>query len=254
MGIEDKQIETIIEAHSDTVTALKTERDRYKEAAERVPDLQKQLEEAKADTSLTELQDRLKEEQAANQQALEAKDNEISTLQSKVSEVEAERDALAEKATETEQAHQEALAAKQQELDDAVAKANEERDAVNGELEALKADIAAKEERAAKAEAYEAQVLTKAGIAPSYIKDIMAVTRVDDLKLDDEGNVEGAEELVKAASEKWHNFILKEKSDPAVVETPPVRPAGMNTIEGAHEEALRIAEERHQRLYGKSEE
>ena len=48
MGIEDKQIETIIEAHSETVTALKAERDKAKEAAAKVPDLQKKLEEAEA--------------------------------------------------------------------------------------------------------------------------------------------------------------------------------------------------------------
>lgn len=47
MGIEDKQVETIIEAHSETVNGLKAERDKYKEQAEKVPDLQKQLEEAK---------------------------------------------------------------------------------------------------------------------------------------------------------------------------------------------------------------
>ena len=48
MGIEDKQVESIIEAHSDTVNGLKAERDKYKEQAAKVPDLQKQLEEAKS--------------------------------------------------------------------------------------------------------------------------------------------------------------------------------------------------------------
>ena len=48
MGIDDKQVESIIEAHSETVNGLKAERDRYKEQAEKVPDLQKQLEDAKA--------------------------------------------------------------------------------------------------------------------------------------------------------------------------------------------------------------
>lgn len=43
MGIEDKQIETIIEAHTDTVNGLKAERDKYKEQAAKVPDLQKKL-------------------------------------------------------------------------------------------------------------------------------------------------------------------------------------------------------------------
>ena len=48
MGIEDKQVESIIEAHSETVNGLKADRDKYKEQAQRVPDLQKQLEEAQA--------------------------------------------------------------------------------------------------------------------------------------------------------------------------------------------------------------
>lgn len=48
MGIEDKQVESIIEAHSETVNGLKADRDKYKEQAEKVPDLQRQLEEAKS--------------------------------------------------------------------------------------------------------------------------------------------------------------------------------------------------------------
>lgn len=48
MGIDDKQVESIIEAHSETVNGLKADRDKYKEQAGKVADLQKQLEEAKA--------------------------------------------------------------------------------------------------------------------------------------------------------------------------------------------------------------
>lgn len=48
MGIEDKQVESIIEAHSETVNGLKADRDKYKEQAAKVPDLQKQLEDANA--------------------------------------------------------------------------------------------------------------------------------------------------------------------------------------------------------------
>jgi len=48
MGIDEKQVESIIEAHTDTVNGLKAERDKYKEQAGKVPDLQKELEEAKA--------------------------------------------------------------------------------------------------------------------------------------------------------------------------------------------------------------
>ena len=48
MGIEDKQIQAIIDAHDETINGLKAKRDEYKELADKVPDLQKQLEEAEA--------------------------------------------------------------------------------------------------------------------------------------------------------------------------------------------------------------
>lgn len=46
MSIEDKVIDQIIEAHTETVESLKQQRDRYKKEAEKVEDLQKQLEAA----------------------------------------------------------------------------------------------------------------------------------------------------------------------------------------------------------------
>lgn len=48
MGIEDKQVETIIEAHLETVNGLKSERDRYKADAEKLAQVEKELDDAKA--------------------------------------------------------------------------------------------------------------------------------------------------------------------------------------------------------------
>lgn len=48
MGIEDEKIDQIIEAHSDTVDALKEERDNYKKDAERLPGVQSELDTLKA--------------------------------------------------------------------------------------------------------------------------------------------------------------------------------------------------------------
>lgn len=44
MGIEDDKIEQIIDAHSETVDALKTERDQFKTEAEKLPEIQRELE------------------------------------------------------------------------------------------------------------------------------------------------------------------------------------------------------------------
>lgn len=48
MGIEDDKVDEIIEAHTETVNALKEQRDSYKEDAEKLPNVQKQLDELKA--------------------------------------------------------------------------------------------------------------------------------------------------------------------------------------------------------------
>ena len=65
MGIEDKAIESIIEAHSETVNGLKADRDKYKEQAEQVPDLQKQLEDAQAASNGDEWEQKYNDEHQA---------------------------------------------------------------------------------------------------------------------------------------------------------------------------------------------
>lgn len=49
MGLTDEQVDTIIEAHTDTVDGLKTDMERYKADAKALPGVQKQLEQAQAD-------------------------------------------------------------------------------------------------------------------------------------------------------------------------------------------------------------
>lgn len=46
MGIEEDQRDQIMEAHQDTLREIKAERDGYRDEAEKVPDLQRQLREA----------------------------------------------------------------------------------------------------------------------------------------------------------------------------------------------------------------
>ena len=65
MGIEDKAIESIIEAHSETVNGLKADRDKYKEQAGKVPDLQKQLEGAQAASNGDEWEQKYNDEHQA---------------------------------------------------------------------------------------------------------------------------------------------------------------------------------------------
>lgn len=47
MGLTDEQVDTIIEAHTDTVDGIKAERDSYKTDAEKLPGVQKELNDLK---------------------------------------------------------------------------------------------------------------------------------------------------------------------------------------------------------------
>ena len=49
MGIEDEKIDQIIDAHTETVDALKDERDTYKANADKLPGVQKELDDLKKD-------------------------------------------------------------------------------------------------------------------------------------------------------------------------------------------------------------
>lgn len=181
------------------MSGLKREIAQYKDDAEKVPDLLKQLEDAKAADNSEELQSKLDE---------------------------------AIKAKETAEA---ALADAQKSLDD------------------FKAEVQAEKDAATKAGAYRKQVLEAAGIASDYMDDVMAVTKLDAFELDDSGNIKDADKLVESAKDKWKSFVVKTKTDPAKVETPPT-PTDKGGIEGANPIAVQIAKERHERMYGKSEE
>ena len=64
MGIEEEKIDQIIEAHSETVDSLKADRDTYKEDAEKLKTVQKELDDlkAKGDDGWKDKHDKLKGE------------------------------------------------------------------------------------------------------------------------------------------------------------------------------------------------
>jgi hypothetical protein len=57
MGLSDEQIDSIIELHIESTDAIKADRDKYKEDAEKLPDVQRQLDEANSKISAAEKDD-----------------------------------------------------------------------------------------------------------------------------------------------------------------------------------------------------
>ena len=79
----------------------------------------------------------------------------------------------------------------------------------------------------------------------------MSVAKLNDIELDDNGNIKGASELAEAAKGKWKSFVVQKETKGAQVDTPPANKGG---IEGANPRAVQIARERHERMYGKQSE
>ena len=153
MGIEDEKIDQIIDAHSETVDALKADRDAYKEDAAKLAAVQKELDELKA----------------KGDDGYKAKYE-------------------AEKA-----AH-----------------------------DALKADIAAKETKKAKTEAYR-ELLKGANIDEKRIATILRAEAptIDRIELDADGKIKNAEQYTASIKSDWADFIVTQSAKGTNTATPP---------------------------------
>lgn len=65
MGIEDEKIDQIIEAHTETVDALKEKAEQYKKDAEALPDVQRELDDLKKDSGNGGYKKKYEDEHAA---------------------------------------------------------------------------------------------------------------------------------------------------------------------------------------------
>ena len=161
MGIEDEKIDQIIDAHSETVDALKADRDAYKEDAAKLAAVQKELDELKA----------------KGDDGYKAKYE-------------------AEKA-----AH-----------------------------DALKADIAAKETKKAKTNAYR-ELLKGANIDEKRIATILRAEAptIDKIELDADGKIKNAEQYTESIKSDWADFIVTQSAKGANTATPPANGGAATT-------------------------
>ena len=94
MGLTDEQVSAIVEAHAETVDALKAQRDAYKEDADKLKDVQKKLDEALANNSgdwqrkYEELKTEYDEFKATKEEELSKVQNEFDTYKNAQTEKE----------------------------------------------------------------------------------------------------------------------------------------------------------------------
>ena len=150
MGLTEEQVDTIIEAHTDTVDGLKEELKKAKVDADKLPEVQKELDDlkAKGDDGWKDKHDKVKKEF-----------DEYKDAQTK------------------------------------------------------------KETRAEKESAYR-KLLKECNISEKYIDDVMGVSKLDDLELEN-GEFKDAETICKGIKEKFSSFVATTNTVGAKVVNPP---------------------------------
>jgi hypothetical protein len=189
MGIEDEKIDQIIEEHAETVNALKQQRDQYKVDAEKLPGVQKELDDLK---------------EAAE------KDGE-NPYKAKYEEL-------------------------QQQFDD------------------YKADVTAKETKAKKTAAYR-KLLKDAKVSEKRLDSILKLSPVDDVELDDKGEIKDAADVKKKIEEEWSDFIVTEETHGADSNNPPGGSGGRQGAGGGSKSRAAMIQQQYQNsLYGSKED
>lgn len=155
MDIPAEKIDEIISAHTETVNAIKVERDELKAAADKLPSVEKDLEKA---------------------------NSELETFRSGDWE---------KKYTD-----------------------------LKSEYEGFKTDTAKKAEKAAKESAYK-KLLLDAGISEKRVASVMRVSSLDDVKIDKDGKIEGADDLTEKVKKEWADFIVTTGEQGASTPKPP---------------------------------
>lgn len=157
LGIEAEKIDEIINAHTETVDGLKATIAEYKADAEKLPGVQKELNDLK---------------EANGKDPYKVK-----------------------------------------------------YEAIKEDFENYKKDVAAKETKATKSNAYRA-LLKEAGISEKRIDAVLKVSDVDSIELDEKGAIKDSASLKKSIVDEWADFIEKSDVKGANVANPPTGNGG----------------------------
>lgn len=183
MGLTDEQISAVIEEHTSITSALKEQIKEYKEEAEKLPGIQKELENLKKDVADNDWKGKFDKE--------------------------------------------------------------------HEDFEKYKSDVTAKETLNKTKAAYK-KLLAECKVGDKHIDSILRVTDFKDMKLKEDGTLDGADALKEKINADWSGFISTEGTKGADVQTPPGS-KGENG-NGSTGRAAQLAAKFHDNLYGKTKE
>lgn len=186
--------------------------------------------------------------------AMEIPEEKISEIMnahlSVVDEIKEERDNLKKDASRVSELEKSLEAANKQIEDFKNGDWQAKYDKIKGEYDTYKADVETKAVKTAKETAYK-KLLADAGISEKRIGAILKVSDIDGVKLDKDGNIEGADTLTENVKKEWADFIATETTKGADVANPPANNGnGVETPSRAKELVAKYQSEH----YGTKEE
>lgn len=182
MGLTEEQVGAIIEEHASVTSALKNQISQYKDDADKLPSVEKELNDLKADVKKNNWQKKYEDEHKA--------------------------------------------------------------------FEGYKKDIADKEEEAKVKSAYK-KLLGECKVGDKHIDSILRVTDFSNIKLKEDGTIDGVDDLKKSIESDWSGFISTKETKKTDVEEPPRKEDEEEKKTGR---AAELAKKYHDNLYGKAKE
>ena len=104
-------------------------------------------------------------------------------------------------------------------------KESDEYKALKADFDKYKAEVAAKETKAAKETAYRA-ILKDANLSEKGIEKAVKYAEWDKIELDSDGKVKGANDHIKAVRDEWAEYVTTTTTTGAKTSTPPVNNGG----------------------------
>ena len=129
-----------------------------------------------------------------------------------------------------------------------------QKETLQQQFDDYKADVSAKETKAQKTAAYR-KLLKDAKVSEKRLDSILKLSPIDDIELDDKGEIKDAADVKKKIEEEWSDFIVTEETHGAGSQNPPGgagggQPAGS----GSKSRAAQIQQQYQASLYGSKEE
>lgn len=93
-------------------------------------------------------------------------------------------------------------------------------EALKEDFDSYKKEVETEKTNTKKMDAYKA-LLKEIGISDKHINSVSKLAELDKIVLDKDGKIDGVDDLKKALSEEWSDFIVKDGKEGAGTSTPP---------------------------------